>query len=133
MIDPLGKLLTEIRDDPDVSAITNRIRGEEAAQGDEPPLVIIRTFPITRNKRLPVGRYQYLVQCYGSSFKQASQLRGAVSDAIQNFTPRVNAAGVGVYQSFSDTEGQAQADPDTQWPFHTIIVVVWAATVAVTA
>ncbi|HET7664603.1 MAG TPA: hypothetical protein VFK56_00660 [Mycobacterium sp.] len=131
MVDPLGFLLTSIRDDPTVAAITTRIRGEEPAQSDEPPLVLIRTFPITRDRRLPIGRYQYLIQTYGTSYKQAAQLRSAVSDTVQDLEPRVSASGVGIYQSFTETEGQAQLDPDTQWPFHTLIVVVWAATTVI--
>jgi hypothetical protein len=129
--DPLGLLLTSIRDDSAVSAITTRVRAEEWATDDKPPAVIIRTFPITRDKRLPIGRFQYLIQTYGSSFQQASQLRRAVSDAVHDLEPRVNASGIGIYQSFSETEGQAQIDPDTQWPFYTIIAVVWAATATV--
>lgn len=133
MTDPLGKLLTEIRDDATVAAITHRVRGEEPRQGDVPPLVIIRTFPIVRNSRVPIGRYQYLIQCYGADPPATAQLRGAVSDAIHNIGPRMSAAGVSIYRSQSEVEGQTQLDPDTSWPFQTIVVVVWAATVLVEA
>ena len=34
MIDPLDALLTEIRADPGVAALTTRVRGGEAAPGD---------------------------------------------------------------------------------------------------
>jgi hypothetical protein len=131
MVDPLGLLLTGIRDDATVAAITSRVRGEEPAKDDKPPMVIIRTFPINRDKRLPIGRFQYFIQTYGTSYLQAAQLRRAVSDAVHDLEPRVNASGVGIYQSFSETEGQAQLDPDTQWPFYTIIAVVWASTMTV--
>lgn len=131
MIDPLGYLLTTIRDDTDVASITTRIRGEEMAQGDAPPFVIIRGFPIRREQHLPVARYQYMILCFGRTHKEAAQLRGVVSDAIHGVGPRVNASGVGIYRSHSEVEGQSQIDPDTQWPFQTIVAVVWAATTAV--
>lgn len=131
MVDPLGKLLTEIRDFPAVAAITSRIRGEEPAQGDVPPMVLIRTFPIRREARLPMARHQFMILCYGSTPRNAAILRGAVSDAIHNAGPRVSAGGVAIYRSQNETEGQSQTDPDTGWPFQTIIVTVWAATVAV--
>lgn len=131
MVDPLGFVLTTIRDDAAVAALTTRIRGEEPAQGDQPPMVIIRTFPITRQQRLPLARHQYMILCYGTSPRQAAQLRGAVSDAIHNVGPRVNASGVAIYRSHSENEGQSQVDPDTGWPFQMVIAVAWAATVAV--
>jgi hypothetical protein len=133
MIDPLGKLLTEIRDDEAVSDITTRIRGEEPAQGDAPPMVVITTFPIVRENRLPLARYQYIIRCYGSSLQQTAQLRGAVSDAIHHVGPRMSAAGVALYRSQVENEGMFQTDPDTQWPFQMVIVNAWVATVAVPA
>ncbi|HSM18703.1 MAG TPA: hypothetical protein VK845_17080, partial [Gemmatimonadales bacterium] len=108
MIDPLGRLLTEIRSDATVAAITTRIRGEEIQAGDEPPFVIIRTFPIVREPRLPHARYQYMILCYGTGPQSTATLRGAVSDAIHNIGPRLTAAGIGIYRSQVESEGQTQ-------------------------
>lgn len=134
MKDPTGKLLTEIRDDAAVAAITTRIRAGEYAQGDVPPFVIIRRFPITPFRRawfVPVAHFQYLIQCYATTPQQASQLAGAVADAVQNAQPRLNASGVGIYNSYWTIAGQAQTDPDTNWPFETVTATVNAATVSV--
>ncbi len=131
MIDPTGKLLIEIRSDATVAAITTRVRAGEAAQGDAPPFVVIRRFPITPFRRawfVPVAHYQYLIQCYGTTPQQAAQLAGAVMDVVSNSAPRVNASGVAIYNSYWNIGGQAQRDPDTSWPFETVIATVNAAT-----
>ena len=131
MIDVLGKILVEIRDDSAVAAITSRVRGEEFKKGDVPPMLVIRTFPTRRSARLPYAEHQFLIQCYGTDFPQAKELMGVVSDAIHNIGPRQSAAGKAIYRSQEVTSGSAQTDPDTNWPFYTIIVNVHAATVAV--
>ena len=134
MKDPTGKLLVEIRDDATVAAITTRIRAGEPAQGDVPPFVVIRRFPITPFRRalfVPVAHYQYLIGCYGITPQQASQLAGAVADVVQNPDRRTNASGVGIYNSYWTIAGQAQIDPDTKWAFETVIGTVNAATVEV--
>lgn len=132
MIDPLGRILTEIRDWPAVAAITTRVRGEEMAQGDKPPLVIIRSFPTTRlGPRIPVLRHGYAVLCFGSSPKQTTELTLAVATAIHNLEPRQNASGVAIYQSFHSTIGGMETDPDTSWPFRTIFPSVIASTMSV--
>lgn len=131
-VDPLGKILTEIRDDDDVAAITTRIRGEELAQGDVPPCVIIRSFPTTRlDSRLPVLRHGYAILCYGSSPKQTTELTLAVAAAIHNPEPRQNASGTAIYQSLHSTIGGIEIDPDTQWSFRTIFPNVIASTMSV--
>lgn len=131
MIDVLGKILVEVRDDAAVAAITDRVRGEEPKKGDAPPMVIIRTFPIRRTPRLPHARHQFLIQCYGKDFPQARALMGAVSDALHNVGPRQSPAGKAIYRSQEEVSGSAQTDPDTNWPFYTLIVTVHASTEAV--
>jgi hypothetical protein len=134
--DPLGKLLTEIRDHSSVSAITDRIRGEEMAQGDKPPLVIIRSFPTTRlinAPRVPLLRHGFAILCYGTTPKQATQLALAVAEAVQTLEPRVSNSGVAVYQSFHGTINPVETDPDTQWPFRTLFPSAIASTMSVTA
>lgn len=135
MTDPLGKLLTEVRDFPAVAAITSRVRGEELAQGDKPPLVIIRTFPTSRlagAPRLPVLRHGFAILCYGTSPKQATQLALAVAEAVHNLEPRTNAGGTAIYQSFHGTINGVEIDPDTQWPFRTLFPSALVSTATVT-
>ena len=76
MIDVLGKILVEVRDDSAVAAITSRVRGEEFKKGDVPPMVVIRTFPTRRSPDLPYAQHQFLIQCYGADFPQAQRLDG---------------------------------------------------------
>ncbi|MCA1570840.1 MAG: hypothetical protein LC798_11085 [Chloroflexi bacterium] len=133
-VDPLGKLLTEIRDNAQVAAITNRIRGGEPAQGDLPPFVLIRLFPVRHtNPHLPLLRHQYMILCYGTTPKQATALGYAVGDAVHNLVPRQNVTGTAIYQSLMEVAGQAQTDPDTTWPFTTVIPSVIASTETVPA
>ena len=56
---------------------------------------------------------------------------GAVSDALHDIGPRQSTAGKAIYRSQEEASGSAQSDPDTHWPFYTLIVTVHAATVAV--
>lgn len=133
-VDPLGKLLTEIRDFPSVAAITSRIRGEELAQGDVPPLVIIRSFPTSRLTgalRIPILRHGFAILCYGTTPKQATQLALAVAEAVQTLEPRTNAAGTAIYQSFHGTINGVETDPDTKWPFRTIFPSALVSTMSV--
>jgi hypothetical protein len=133
IVDPMGKLLTEIRDFAAVSAITSRVRGEELAKDDKPPLVIIRSFPTTRlDPRIPLLRHGYAILCYGTSPKQATQLALAVAEAIHVLEPRQNST-TAIYQSFHGTIGGVEIDPDTQWPFRTLFPSAIASTMAVTA
>jgi hypothetical protein len=135
IVDPLGRILTEIRDFAAVSAITSRIRGEEMAQGDKPPLVIIRSFPTTRlanAQRVPLLRHGYVILCFGTSPKQATTLAFAVAEAVHNLDPRTNASGVAIYQSLHGTIGGMETDPDTQWPFRSVFPSAIASTMAVT-
>ena len=133
-VDPLGKLLTEIRDNASVAAITTRIRGEEMASGDAPPLVLIRSFPVTRpDSRLPVLRHGFAILCYGRTPKEATQLALAVADAIHDLEPRQNASGTAIYQSFHGTINAVETDPDTNWPFRTLFPTALVSTMSVPA
>ena len=134
IVDPMGKLLTEIRDFAGVAAITSRVRGEELAKDDKPPLVIIRSFPTVRlDPRIPLLRHGYAILCYGRTPKQATQLALAVAEAIHDLEPRTNQTGTAIYQSFHGTIGGVEIDPDTQWSFRTLFPSAIASTMAVTA
>lgn len=133
IVDPLGKLLTEIRDFPAVAAITTRVRGEELASGDAPPVVLIRSFPTTRlDPRLPLLRHGFAILCYGTTPKQATTLAFAVAEAIHDLEPRQNASGTAVYQSFHGNINGVETDPDTGWAFRTIFPSAIVSTMAVT-
>ena len=137
MIDALGTLLTEIRDDPGVAALTTRIRGGEPAPGDAATpfqrFVVLVRLGSTREKRAPVQEVRIGLRCYGATFADAAALYGAVSDAIHNVGPRIGATGVLIHRSFDDAGLGAQTDPDTGQPHEDGVISLFAATQIVTA
>jgi hypothetical protein len=138
VIDPLGYLLTSIRDDTGVATITTRIRGGEPAPGDAlgpgawQPFVVLVRLGYAREKRLPMQEVRIAARCYGATYQQAAALAGAVSDALHALGPRISTAGVGIWLSFDDGGGGADADPDTGQPNETVIFSVIATTQVVT-
>jgi hypothetical protein len=138
MTDPLGYILTTIRDDVYVSAITSRIRGGEPAQGDAlgpgawVPFVVLTRLGTLREKRLPVQEVRILAACYGVTYQGAAELAGAVSDAIHAMGARISTGGVGIWLSFDDGGGGATTDPDTGQPREDVIISVQAATELIT-
>ena len=137
MIDPLGTLLTEIRTDPAVAALTTRVRGGEPAPGDAAVpyrrFVVLVRLGATREKRAPVQEARIGLRCYGTSYADAAALYGAVSDAIHNVGPRIGATGVLIHRSFDDSGTGASKDPDTGQPHEDGVISLFAATGVVTA
>lgn len=139
MLDPLGKLLTELRDDDGVDALVDgRVRGFEPAAGDAKPkgsyqaFVVISALDSRREPRSPTARWTFGVRCYGSTAQNAMAVYGACSDAINNIGPRLRASdGLGIYISHDIGGGSAERDPDTQQPYVTFTVELHATTVAV--
>ena len=137
MIDPLGTLLTEIRDDPAVAALEAVVRGGEPAPGDAATpfqrFVVLVRLGMTRDKRAPVQAVRIGFRCYGSTYGDAAALYGAVSDAIHNVGPRIGATGALIYRSFDDIGTGAEVDPDTGQPHEDGVISLFAATQVVTA
>jgi len=139
MMDPLGKLLLELRDDLEVDALVDgRVRGQEPAPGDAmgagqyKAFVVISTLATPRLPRVPVQRSRYGVRCYGRTPQEAMELYGACSDAIHLIGPRLKSNGLGIYISLDDTGGTASRDPDTQQPLVDFVIELLATTQAVT-
>ena len=137
MIDPLGALLTEIRDDPAVAALTTNVRGGEPAPGDAAVpfgrFVVLVRLGTQRAKRVPVQEVRIAVRCYGSTYRDAAALYGVVSDAIHNVGPRIGATGVLIHRSFDDIGMGADQDPDTGQPHEDGVLSLFTATQIVTA
>lgn len=136
MIDPLGKLLTEIRSNATVAALTTRIRGGEPAVGDAQSaaagylrFVVLTRLGNERAKRVGMQTLRIAARCYGTSFGDAAALAGAVSDAIHNIGPRRNATGVLIFRTYDDIGLGATKDPDTGQPHEDIVIEVFASTV----
>ncbi|MFZ0324729.1 MAG: hypothetical protein WAN48_11430 [Actinomycetes bacterium] len=136
MIDPLGYLLTTVRDDPTVAGLTTRIRGGEPAPGDAlgagkyQRFVVLVRLGNQREKRLPMQEVRVAARCYGQGAnptQDAAVLAGAVSDALHARGPRISAGGVGIWASFDDGGGGADKDPDTGQPYEAVVFSVIAA------
>lgn len=65
--------------------------------------------------------------CFGTSYQQAAQLYGAVSDAIHMKGPRRDSSGRQIYLSIDESDGGATLDPDTRWLTETGVISVIAA------
>lgn len=132
MIDPLGFLLTTIRDFPAVAAITTRVRGGELASNDVAPAVVLRRLGVTRSPmgntaRAGLEGVTIAALCFGLTYQAAAQLYGAVSDAVHMKGPRKDASGRQIFLSVEESGGEATLDPDTRWITETCVINVIAA------
>lgn len=138
LVDPTGRILTELRDDPAVAAITTRIRSGEPAPGDAlgagayQPFVVLVRLATSRLKRAPIQEVRLVARCYGATYQGAAALAGAVSDAIHATGHRISGAGVAIFGSFDDGGGEAAKDPDTAQPFESVVISVAASTQLIT-
>lgn len=158
MLDPLPKIIDELRDASAIAAIVGanptstpvRVRGGEPAgpivnpdtgavitEGDATTpfrafIVVVRlTSP--RHPRLPIQRPRYAIRCYGRTRVEAAALAMAASDALHGVGPRVHGNGLGIYVTHDDVGMQDDIDPDTNQPLCFIIVEALATTQVVTA
>ena len=122
-LDPLGSLLTEIRDDIDVDTLVDgRVRGFEPAPGDAQPtgkfkaFVVIVTLDAPPEMGIPVTFATYGVRCYGATPQGAWAVWGAVVKAVHMIGPRLKSSGLGIYQTIVNGGGDQEKDPDTQQP-----------------
>ncbi len=132
LVDPTGYILTTIRDDAAVAALTTRVRGGEPAPGDAKVpyqrFIVLVRLGASRLKRAPIQEVRIAARCYGTTYSDAAALAGAVSDAIHAVGHRINSGGVAIFGSFDDGGEGATADPDTHQPMETVIVQVNAST-----
>ncbi len=134
--DPLGRILTEVRDDPAVAAITDRVRGGEPAPGDAigppyQPFVLLTRYGATRLRRAPVQEVMVLAKCYERTPRLAAILAGAVADAAHARGHRVTPSGVVIFGSFVASQGAASFDIDTHQPYEPVLISVGALTVPI--
>ena len=135
LVDPLGRILTEIRDDSAVAAlVSGRVRGGEPAAGDAlgpghyQAFVVLSRLGYVRLARAPIQEVRIAVKCYAATAAAATALAGAVSDAIHARGHRINPSGVAIFGSFDDTGLGADKDPDTGQPLESFIASVGAST-----
>lgn len=123
LLDPLGALLVEIRDDVDVdSLVDGRVRGFEPAAGDAQgagsyqAFIVLVSLGGPPDPRLPVTFGTYAARCYGTTGQNASAVWGAVVKAVHMAGPRLKTSGLGIYLSAVIDGGEQSKDPDTQQP-----------------
>jgi hypothetical protein len=145
MIDPTGRIISELRADATVAALTNdRIRGGAPMAGDalgpgqyQRFVVVVRLGRSrgapgggANRRRFPMQEVRLAARCYGAGgepMRDAAALAGAVSDALHAKGPRISAGGVGIWLSLDDgSEGDAK-DPTTDQPYETVLISVHAA------
>lgn len=140
MIDPIGRIVTEIRDDAAVLALTDgRVRGgsptakNKSYEGDAQGagkykrFVVVVSLGRSRQKRIGLQEVRAAARCYGLDEQDAAALAGTVSDAVHARGPRISSGGVGIFNSFDDGGEGAEKDPDTAQPYETVVVAVYAA------
>jgi hypothetical protein len=142
MWDPVGQLIIELREAPEVAAIAGanpsttvpRVRGQEPGPGDAQgagqyrAFVLVRTQALPRHPSVPVQRARHLVQCFGRDWIEADRLYRACSDALHHAGPRLTGASQAIYVSHDDTGGAALTDPDTGQPCYEFVVESVAST-----
>ena len=137
MIDPTGAVITEIRGGTLMSMLTDRVRGFEPAPEDlQPPgnykrFVVVVGIDVPPDPRLPITDAHFVARCYGTTPQDAFLVYSGVVDAIHGEGPRVKNSGLGIYQSFIETGGTTEKDPDTQQPYVTATIHLVATTQAV--
>lgn len=134
LFDPLGRVLTEIRDDPTVAAMTTRVRGGEPAAGDAKGpgayqrFVVLTLLGRSRLKRAPLQEVRLLAKCYGGNHQDATVLAGAVSESLHARGHRITGAGGVIFDTFDDGDEGSSTDPDTGQPYVAIVIQVNALT-----
>lgn len=133
LVDPTGYLLTTIRDNPAVAALTTRVRAGEPASGDAlgapyQRFIVLVQLGRQRERRVPTQEVRYVARAYGLTHQDATALAGAVSDAVHGIGPVRNASGVVMFQAFDDGGEGSTADPGTGQPHSDVVISVVAGT-----
>lgn len=131
--DLTGPLVTTVRDDPSVAAITPRVRGGELAPGDTAPAVVLVSLSNTRSPfgrgrgRLGLQGPRYVANCYGTTYQQAAQLAGAVSDALHLLRGKKYSSNRTIHLVTDDGWGGPVLDPATKWITESVVFEVTGA------
>jgi hypothetical protein len=146
LTDPTGRILTDIRSDPAVAALTTRVRcpepmgrivtpagvvtdeGDARGPGHYIRFVVLTQLSRVRLRRAPIQEVQYVAKCYGLTSQDAQQLAAAVSDSLHAAGHRITGAGLSILGSFDEGDLGMTNDPDTGQPMAGILVSVGAIT-----
>lgn len=153
LADPTGYLLTTIRDNPAVAALTTRVRvgepmgktvnaagtvtdeGDARGPGKYVRFIVLVRLGRSRLPHAPVQEVRYVARCYGQGgnpWQDADNLAAAVSDAVHNLGHRISGGGVSVFGAYDDGGEGPTKDPDTGQPMSMVVIALGALTSLVT-
>jgi hypothetical protein len=138
LADPFGFILTTIRSDPGVFAISAGRWSSETGKGWDHGPASYQAFGIltllgrSRLKRAPIQEVRLLAKCYGANRQLASAHAMAVSAAIHATGRRISTGGVAIFGTFDDGGDGAGTDPEPPngngQPYDSVIIQVNAYT-----
>jgi hypothetical protein len=139
MVDPLGRIFTDLRADSALAAETGgKIWAEVPAlwngqplPEDPRPYVLVNPLAVGRGRHIPIDTHRIAITCYGKDPRLAARLYGLVSDVLHDAGPRHTAGGTALYRSEEEVGGQPANDPLTGWPVNISIYQIWAASAPV--
>jgi hypothetical protein len=128
MLPTVPALIAELRADAAVAALVGtRVRGGEPSgrtdtdagdargPGEYIAFVVVVQLDSPPHISLPIQRSEIGVNCYGTTFQNASAVWGAVVAAMHGVGERIKANGLGIYLSHVEG-GSQETDPDTKQP-----------------
>lgn len=133
-LDPFGAIIAEARADADLATlVSNRVRAGEPAPklitngvttyegdargpGEYIPFVVISTLDLPIHPQLPITFAEYAINCYGTTFQNATAVWLAFVKAFHKVRSRTKASGLGIYSSTITAGGSQDRDPDTKQP-----------------
>jgi hypothetical protein len=151
MLDPLGSLIIEVRDDPDAGGlVSRRVRGFKPAPavlhpetgvvveqgdmrgaGEYVPFMVLTTLSAPPEPRVPITFATIGARCYGVTPQGAWAIYGALVKAVNNIGSRVKSNGLGIYNTLVIGGGEQDEDPDTKQPLVHATIQLIATTQAV--
>jgi hypothetical protein len=144
VIDPLGSLVSEVREIPGVAALvgvrvrgfepqgeTDSYEGDALGPGHYKAFIVIATLSLPPERRVPVTFADYALRCYGRTKEEATAVYLAVVDGEHRRMHRLRPNGLGIYATYV-TGGEQSLDPKTSQPVVTGTIQLIATTQAVT-
>lgn len=132
--DPTGKVVLELRaiaagwEAPftDCKVDPGSLEPEHTPKGGKAPIaVVVKRSTVLPRRRLPIGSYLFLFDCYHPDPRLASELAGLVAGAFHNVGPRSSGV-IGIFQSATVALSGSLIEPGTGWPLERVSVQVTA-------
>ena len=140
MWDPVGRLIIELREAPDVAAIAGenphaardedvRVRGQEPGPGDAQAHDAVPSLradphpgPAAAWPACPPSERGTSCSASGAIGSRPTACTGPAAMPSTTLGPAWPAAGMAIYVSHDDTGGSPLSDPDTEQPYYEFVV-----------